>query len=69
MAAVRQGGSLRLYVDGKLAAQSSAFEPREYDLSNGRPLRIGFGDNDHFNGLIRDVRLYRRALSEGELRA
>lgn len=67
LAAVRSGGVLKLYIDGKLAASSTTFDAAAYDLSNGRPLRIGFGGQDHFHGTIRDVRLYGRALGEAEL--
>jgi hypothetical protein len=69
LAAVRVGGRLRLYVNGELAAESSSFEPSDYDLTNHRPLRIGFGQVDFFHGKINDVRAYNRALSEDELRA
>jgi hypothetical protein len=67
LAAVRAGGHLRLYVDGRLAAESSAFEPSEYDLTTNRPLRIGFGQVDYFHGKIHDVRAYNRALTADEI--
>lgn len=69
IAAVRDGGELKLYVDGKLVAASSPFDPADYDISNDGPLRIGFGAHDYFNGSISDVRIYRRALNEGEVSA
>jgi hypothetical protein len=69
VAAVRSGRTLKLYVDGKPAAASTPFDPGAFDLSNTQPLKIGFGDHDYFNGTLRDVRMYSRALSEGELRA
>ena len=43
------------------------FDPAEYDISNDAPLRIGFGEHDHFNGRMRDVRLYGRALTADDL--
>ena len=67
LAAVRSGGSLKLYLDGKQVAASGSFNPGDYDLSNDRPLRIGFGDHDYFNGSLSDVRLYNRALTPEEL--
>jgi hypothetical protein len=67
VAAVRADGRLRLFADGKLAAESDSFAARDYNLSNGKPLRIGFGDHDYFNGMMRDVRLYGRALSGPEV--
>lgn len=65
--AQRQGGLLKLFVDGKLVAQSTEFDPAEYDLTTIRPLRIGFGQLDYFAGKIQDVRLYTRALTESEI--
>ena len=38
-----------------------------YDLSNDQPLLIGFGAHDYFNGLMSDLRLYNRALTEPEI--
>jgi hypothetical protein len=69
LAAVRQGDRLKLYVDGAPVATSTPFNPADYDLSNGRPLRIGFGPHDHFNGRLRDLRLYNRALTDAEVSA
>jgi hypothetical protein len=69
LAAVREAGILKLYVDGKLVAKSTPFEQAEYDVSTDRPLRIGFGQIDYFNGKISEVRIYNRALNEGEISA
>lgn len=67
IAAVKENGRLKLYVDGKLVATSTVFDSDKYDLSNDVPLRIGFGSHDYFNGSLSDVRIYRRALSAGEV--
>jgi hypothetical protein len=67
IAAVRSETLLKLYIDGKLAAQSSSFDPAEYDLSTEKPLRIGFGQTEYFDGRMADVRLYNRALSDGQI--
>ena len=67
--AAKAGGLLKLYIDGQCRAQSSPFDPAEYDLSTPSPLRIGFGQHDYFNGRMKDLRLYRRALDEAEIRA
>jgi hypothetical protein len=69
LAGVREGGRLKLYVDGKLVATSLAFNPADFDISNDKPLKIGFGQHDYFNGCIRDVRIYNRALTEAEVAA
>jgi hypothetical protein len=67
VAAVRQGGALRLYVDGKPAAESERFDPAKFDLATSEPLRIGAGAGDSFRGDLSDVRLYRRALGAEEV--
>jgi hypothetical protein len=65
--AIREGGRLKLFVDGKLVKQSKAFKSTEYDLWNDRPLRIGFGQTDYFCGKMADVRIYNRALSDADI--
>lgn len=67
LAAVRQSGHLTLYVDGRQCAISPAFDTADYDISTDRPLEIGFGPANYFTGSMRDVRLYRRALTDAEL--
>jgi len=69
VAAVKSGGKLLLYVDGKLKSSSTDFNPDDFDLTNDQPLRIGSGPNDFFHGRLRDVRLYRRALTHVEATA
>ena len=68
IAAARERGRLKLYVDGKLAGKSSAFEPSDYDVSTGQPLRIGCGQTDCFSGRMSEVRIYNRALSASNIR-
>ncbi len=67
LVAMREGGQLKLFVDGKLEATSSSFDPATYDISVDQPLRIGFGQTDYFVGKMADVRLYNRALTESEI--
>ena len=67
VAAVKHRGMLRLYVNGRETAASAAFNPGYFDLSNDRPLQIGFGAHDYFSGRMRDLRLYSRALTETEI--
>ncbi len=66
VSAVKSGGKLLLFVDGKLKSSSTDFSPEDFDLSNDQPLQIGSGPNDFFHGRLRDVRLYRRALTVDE---
>jgi hypothetical protein len=68
LAAVRDGGMLKLFVNGKPVAQSTAFKSAEYDVSVDQPLRLGAGQTDFFAGRIQDVRMYNRALSAGRIR-
>lgn len=67
IAAVRSDGMLKLYIDGKLVAKSSSFNPVEYDLSTNQPLRIGFGQTEYFAGKMADVRFYKGILTEPEI--
>lgn len=69
LAAVRRRDRLELFVDGKLAARSAAFQAKDYDLDAKAPLRVGWGERRPFDGSLRDVRLYGRALDAGEIRA
>lgn len=68
LAAVRRNQQLELFVDGQLVGASTSFDPHDYDLTNLQPLLIGCGAQDHFNGKLADVRLYRGALSAEEVK-
>lgn len=67
IAAVKSDGSLKLYVDGKQVAESTSFDANQFDLSNDEPLRIGFGEHAHFNGKMRDLRIYKQALDDSAI--
>jgi hypothetical protein len=67
LAAVRQGRHLRLFLNGRPAASAEIPEGRDFDLSNDRPLTIGFGTQGHFSGALADLRLFARALDVKEL--
>ncbi len=67
--AMKQGGRLTLFIDGKQVAESDEFEVKDFDLSNEKPIQIGFGEYDYFNGGIKNVRLFNRALTEKEVAA
>jgi hypothetical protein len=69
LAAVRAGDRLQLYIDAELVGTSSSVNPAEYNLSGDQPIKIGFGAHDYFNGRLRDLRLYNRALSSAEVAA
>jgi hypothetical protein len=62
-------GTMRIYIDGQLVATETGI-PTPPNTSG--PLRIGgnaIWDFETFDGLIDDVRIYGRALSESEVRA
>ncbi len=67
VAAVKDNGRLRLYVDGRLVATSTPFDSAQYDLTTDQPLKIGFGETDYFSGMIREIRLYNRPIGEDEI--
>ncbi|MCZ2341290.1 MAG: LamG domain-containing protein [Bacteroidales bacterium] len=69
VAAVKRGGLLTLYVNGKSVAESRRFDPAQFDLTNDSPLLLGSGNGGFWRGALSDVRLYQRALSEAEIRA
>ena len=66
---MKTSGLLKLYVDGKIVAVSSPFDPTDFDLSNSSPLQIGFGQHDYFKGRMKDLRIYQRALNEEDIHA
>ena len=66
-AAVKSAGRLVLFVDGEQVAQSSEFDPKRFVLDARLPLQIGFGQHDYFNGRMKDVRIYNRALSSQDI--
>ncbi|MBX3412021.1 MAG: LamG domain-containing protein [Pirellulales bacterium] len=69
VAAVREANRLMLFVDGNLVATSGEFSPADYDLDNKRSLFVGFGPHDYFQGHLRELRFYGRALSTDEIAA
>ena len=65
--AVRQGGRLSLYVDGREAAAGGAAAAPALDVSTAAPLRLGAGPHDFLYGSLAGVRLYGRALDAAEV--
>ncbi|MCH7558900.1 MAG: hypothetical protein IIB56_15815 [Planctomycetes bacterium] len=69
LAATYDGSSLKVYYNGVVVAETAA--SGKMDISDG-PLFIGNKHStapagDEFNGIIDDVRIYNRALSQGEI--
>ncbi len=65
--AVKGSDRLRVYVDGSEVAQSTAFDPNDFDLTNEASLKIGAGSGAFFDGRISDLLLYNRALEPEEI--
>lgn len=68
LAAVRQGRSLLLYVDGAQVAAGTLPDDSPFDVSSDTPLQIGRGPGDYFNGYMRNLQAHTRALSEAEIK-
>jgi len=62
IAAAKEKGKLKLYINGELMVTSLPFRSEEYDVSTDKPLKIGFGEMDYFSGKIKEVRVYNKAI-------
>jgi hypothetical protein len=67
LAGVRRGSIVTLYVDGRAAGRAEAPELAGVDLAPAVPLVIGGGPRADLEGELADVRLWSRALDEGEV--
>jgi hypothetical protein len=65
--ATKSAEGLALYVDGQQVAQTPAFDAASYRLDTAAPLRVGNGMNGRWNGRLREVRVYQRALNAAEV--
>ncbi|HPS55024.1 MAG TPA: hypothetical protein PLP05_05455, partial [Sedimentisphaerales bacterium] len=72
IASVYDGSYVKLYIDGQLDAQSSAsglIATNNWDVAIGQNLEVlAGGSNRALKGLVDDVRIYGRALSQAELK-
>jgi hypothetical protein len=68
VAAVRRGNTLQTFCDGQPTGDPIDIAPKELDISNQQPLRIGAGAGDTLNGGLQDVRIYRGALTREQIR-
>lgn len=62
----RSRAALQIFIDGTLSTSASGFAPSAYDTA---PLRAGCrGDGANaFDGMLDEVRLYNRVLTNAEL--
>lgn len=54
---VREGNKLKPHIHCRPTATSTEFNPANYDLSNDRPLKAGFGVRAYSIGYARDGRV------------
>lgn len=71
VAGIRNGDSMRIFVDGQLEAEVTGASL--YNLTSSAPIIVGqaingYGQNYPYYGSIDEVRIYNRALSESEIR-
>ncbi|MBX3176163.1 MAG: LamG domain-containing protein [Candidatus Hydrogenedentes bacterium] len=64
LAAQRKGDTLALYLNGQKTNERTG---AAIDIDNEAPLKIGLGQHDYFNGRMKDVRIYGRALDEAQI--
>jgi hypothetical protein len=68
--ATYDGVNEKLYVDGVQVGGAGNSSPMTYD---DHPVQIGCDDNngfsEHFQGVLDELRIYRRALSQAEIQA
>ena len=70
VAAVRERGTIALYVDGRRVASRADDDPAlPIDLGSGPTLWLGGGPQTGLDGELAGVRLYDRALAAGEIAA
>jgi hypothetical protein len=68
VAALRRGSELELFVNGRLVGRSLPFQRGQPDPGPAGSWRIGSGPQGGFQGRLSDLRLYRGALTETQLR-
>jgi len=69
LAGVRQGKTLKLYLNGVQVAAAEMPAGHTFDLSTSKPMYIGFGPHNYFTGALSDFRLYKGALAKDEVAA
>jgi hypothetical protein len=65
---VDRAGEITLYLNGRKAGSKSIRGLRRAEIDSEAPLSIGTGENLPWKGMIDDVRLYKRTLSDEEIR-
>jgi hypothetical protein len=65
----RASGLMNLNLNGALVATADISALREDDIDSDAPLTVGSGSNLPWKGLVDDVRIYKRTLTEKEIQA
>ena len=68
LVAVKSDDRLTLYIDDTHFAESTTFDRAIFNLNTQGPLKIGVGQHDYFNGKMKDLRIYDRALSPPDIK-
>jgi hypothetical protein len=69
--AVRSGRTVKLFLDDKLSPDRTLLEPSPTNIDNTVPLKLGLideHDSGAFHGDLAEVRIYRRSLSDEQVR-
>lgn len=66
VAATRDGNTLTLYAEGEVVGKRSVGDGA-ITVDNDAPMTLGFGAHDYFNGRIKDLRIYNRALEAADV--
>lgn len=67
VAGVKSADRLTLYLDGRAVAITPPFDARSYQVDSNQPLRLASGSHGPLNGILADVRIYRRTLQPEEI--
>jgi cytochrome c553 len=65
----RYAKGVRIYIDGKPQKLNVLFDELNWPMNFKHPLKIGAGNGMNFKGEIRDLRIYKRELSQQEVTA
>ena len=66
--AIKTADRLKLYINGKLVNETKISASTKFNLNSESPIKIGFGPSDYFNGRMKELRLYNRALNDQEIK-
>lgn len=68
IAAIKTANHLKLFINGEWVSETKIPGSMKFNVDSPSSLKIGFGPNDYFNGRIKALRLYNRALNDREIK-